>query len=138
MNHLDLAHPQDIGLVDTSLLEINLIAQTTADLGKKLSASMDEIVAAKTSELQSRLMALQSQMQPHFLYNTLAVISSLCEQGNTTAATRMCYSLSQMLRYVSSKGADGVFLYEEVDFLEHYVTVMSERYPLFASIFRWK
>ena len=34
-----------------------------------------------------------------------------------------------MLRYVSSKGADGVFLYEEVDFLEHYVTVMSERYP---------
>lgn len=129
LNHLDLAHPQDIGLVDTSLLEINLIAQTTADLGKKLSASMDEIVAAKTSELQSRLMALQSQMQPHFLYNTLAVISSLCEQGNTTAATRMCYSLSQMLRYVSSKGSDGVFLYEEVDFLEHYVTVMSERYP---------
>ena len=51
LNHLDLAHPQDIGLVDTSLLEINLIAQTTADLGKKLSASMDEIVAAKTLSL---------------------------------------------------------------------------------------
>ena len=129
LRSLDLMLLQDIGHVDTNLLEINLIAQTVEDMGTRLSASMQEIVIAKTSELQMRLMALQSQMQPHFLYNTLTVISSLCEQGNTSSAVNMCYSLSQMLRYVSSKEANGVFLYEELNFLDHYITVMSERYP---------
>ena len=90
---------------------------------------MQKIIVAHTSELQIRLMALQNQMQPHFLYNTLAVIGNLSDQGATNVASKMRQSLSQMLRYVRAKEDSGVFLYEELGFLKNYTTIMWERFP---------
>ena len=48
-------------------------------------------------ELGARLNALQSQMNPHFLYNTLSVISASADQQEKVE--RMCSRLSDMLRY---------------------------------------
>ena len=57
---------------------------------KRLSKSMQ-------LELGARLNALQSQMNPHFLYNTLSVISASADQQEKVE--RMCSRLSDMLRY---------------------------------------
>lgn len=129
LEQLCLEHPAHLPKIKTSIHELNTIAQVVADMDSKLTSSMQEIVMAHTSALQSQLMALQSQMQPHFLYNTLAVIGNLSDQGNAKAVSRMCQSLSQMLRYVSAKEDNGVFLYEEISFLKNYTTIMSERFP---------
>lgn len=114
--------------VQTEIYELDIMAQTVSDLNAKLIASLDDIVALKTSGLQSQLMALQSQIQPHFLHNTLAVIGTLSEQGNTVATTRMCNNLSHMLRYISSKEDAGVTVYEEVRALNCYTEIMRERF----------
>lgn len=114
--------------VQTEIYELDVMAQTVEDLNAKLVASLDDVVALKTAGLQSRLMALQSQMQPHFLHNTLAVIGALSEQGNFASVSRMCSNLSHMLRYVSSKEETGVMLYEEVRLLNCYIEIMRERF----------
>lgn len=128
LEHIDLTNPQPIRKVDTNIYELDLMAQSLAEMNDKLAASMQEIVTAQTAEMQSRLMALQSQIQPHFLHNTLAVIDSLSQEGNREAVCRMCRNLSQMLRYVSAEEAS-VTVFEEVRFLKSYVEIMQERFP---------
>lgn len=114
--------------VQTEIYELDVMAQTVFDLNAKLISSLDNIVTLKTASLQSQLMALQSQIQPHFLHNTLAVIGTLSEQGNSNATARMCNNLSQMLRYVSFKEDTGVTVYEEVKVLNCYTEIMRERF----------
>lgn len=129
LEQLDLTGRTPFHKVDTEIYELDLMAQTVANMNEKLGDTLQDMVTARTAEMQSHLMALQSQMQPHFLYNTLAVIGSLSEQGNPEAVTRMCSDLSKMLRYVSAKADNGVTVYEEVCFLNNYVAIMKERFP---------
>lgn len=129
LEQIDLTKPTLMPKVETQFQELQQIAQTVSMLNSKLSHTMQQIVAVETAEMQSRLMALQSQMQPHFLYNTLAVIGSLSQQGEKERVSRMCSSLSQMLRYVSSDQPDGVLIYEEIGFLKNYILIMQERFP---------
>lgn len=129
LSNLSLTEPEPLSKVDTNIFELDLMAQTVAQMSTQLHKSMEEIVVAQTAEMQSRLMALQSQMEPHFLHNTLAVIGSLSEQGKGEEVSRMCRSLSQMLRYVSAKEDRGVTIYEELLFLKHYLSIMQMRFP---------
>ncbi|MEG2930750.1 MAG: histidine kinase [Ruthenibacterium sp.] len=128
LEQINLAESFVFSKVETEIYELDLLAQTVASLNEKLIASLNHIVTLRTAELQSRLMALQSQMQPHFLYNTLTVIGTLSEQGAQKQVTRMCGSLSQMLRYVGSQQEKGVCLFEEVRFLRSYMDIMKERF----------
>lgn len=129
LENISLTQPGPLPKVETNIYELDLMAQTVSQMDKKLTDTMQQMVIAQTAEMQSRLMALQSQMQPHFLYNTLAVIAGLSEQGNADAVSRMCRNLSQMLRYVSSKEDKGVTIYEEMLFLKCYLAIMQERFP---------
>lgn len=129
LKQIDLAGALTFTKVDTEIYELDVLAQTVADLNEKLLVSMHDIVALRTAELQSRLMALQSQMQPHFLHNTLATISTLSRNGEQEAVAGLCKNLSQMLRYVSEKQDEGVSLFEEVKFLRSYVDIMRARFP---------
>ena len=129
LEQLDLSGRAAFHKVDTDIYELDLMAQTVANLNEQLSDTLRDMVTVRTAEVQSQLMALQSQMQPHFLYNTLAVIGSLNEQGNARAVSRMCSDLSKMLRYVSTREEQGVTVYQEVCFLNSYVAIMQERFP---------
>lgn len=129
LKQLDLSGKTPFHKVDMEIYELDLMAQTVEKMNEKLGDTLQDMVTARTAEMQSHLMALQSQMQPHFLYNTLAIISSLSEQGNREAVSRMCSDLSKMLRYVSAKEDNGVTVYEEVCFLNSYVAIMKERFP---------
>lgn len=115
--------------VHTNIYELNVMAQTVFELNDKLQASLASVVSHRTAEMQARVLALQNQMQPHFLYNTLAAIAMLGEQGNSRAVGKMCTDLSQMLRYTSSEADSGVSLYEETRFLKSYVGIMQQRFP---------
>lgn len=129
LEQINLTEPSLLPKVETQFRELSQIAQTVSGLNTKLYHTMQQIMAMQTAEMQSRLMALQSQMQPHFLYNTLAVIGSLSQQGEKERVNRMCSSLSQVLRYVSAEQKDGVLLYAEIGFLKDYLMIMQERFP---------
>ncbi|MBJ6761882.1 histidine kinase [Myxococcaceae bacterium JPH2] len=84
-------------------------------------------LAAQLSE--SRLQALQAQLHPHFLFNTLNAIVVLVRERETDAAARMLVQLSELLRQFLRQGAaQEVTLREEVAVLERYLELQGLRF----------
>jgi two-component system LytT family sensor kinase len=87
----------------------------------------------RTSELETRLararlQALQSQLNPHFLFNTLHTISALMHK-DVDAADRMIMKLSELLRLaLDNTEVHEVFLSEELDFLKRYLEIEQTRF----------
>jgi two-component sensor histidine kinase len=82
----------------------------------------------ESSLTQARLQALQMQLNPHFLFNTLNSISSLMHQ-DVEAADRMIARLSELLRYaLESTNSQEVPLHEELHFLDRYLEIQQRRF----------
>lgn len=87
----------------------------------------------RTSELEkllvaARLQALQAQLNPHFLFNTLNSISTLMHR-DVAAADRMIVRLGELLRQaLGSRGAQEVPLREELEFLRRYLEIEQIRF----------
>jgi len=77
--------------------------------------------------LQARMEALQSQINPHFLFNTLNSISSLVRR-DPDSAREMIVKLGSILRRLLRKGDSFVPLREEVEFLDDYVDIEVARF----------
>ncbi len=77
--------------------------------------------------LQARMEALQSQINPHFLFNTLNSISSLVRR-DPDSARQMIVKLSNILRRLLRKGESFVPLREEVEFLDDYLDIEVTRF----------
>lgn len=75
-----------------------------------------------------RLTALQTQIQPHFLFNTLNGIKWLCIIESAPTAERMLESLGHILEYSLGKAKECVPLGEEITCLRHYVELQKMRY----------
>ncbi len=76
----------------------------------------------------SRLQALQMQLNPHFLFNTLNSIASLVHE-NPRAADEMITSLSEFLRLtLKTSDRSEVSLREEMEFLDHYLAIEQIRF----------
>src|SRR6266508_1295324 len=77
---------------------------------------------------QAKLQALQMQLNPHFLFNTLHAISALMHK-DVEAADRMITRLSDLLRYaLESTDAQEVPLRQELDFLNRYLEIEQTRF----------
>ena len=77
---------------------------------------------------QARLQALQMQLNPHFLFNTLNAITSLMHR-DVEAADRMIARLSDLLRYtLDSTGVQEVPLRQELEFLDRYLEIQQTRF----------
>lgn len=79
-------------------------------------------------EQKAYAVALQAQMNPHFLYNTLAVIGECGAEDGSEKVAEMCVRLSDMLRYVASYEKVTVPLAEEIAHTENYLSLMKARY----------
>jgi hypothetical protein len=84
----------------------------------------------ETSLSNARLHALELQIQPHFLFNTLNVISSLVRSGEQAEAVGMIAGLSDLLRYtLDHAGEPSVTLDEESAMLCRYLEIQRSRFP---------
>lgn len=72
--------------------------------------------------------ALVMQINPHFLFNTLEMISSLALQNRGQETSRMILSLGQMMRYSLQTSDHLVYLREELRFIKHYLDIIRVRY----------
>ncbi|MHA6529919.1 sensor histidine kinase [Paenibacillus sp. BAC0078] len=103
------------------------IQQMSADLNEliekdKKSLEMQRIV--KELELQ----ALQSQINPHFLFNTLNVLSKLAFLEGAEKTSDLIISLSNLLRYSLQKLDKPVTLQEEIAHIKEYITIQMTRF----------
>jgi two-component system sensor histidine kinase YesM len=94
----------------------------------KLRASLEEALQARAHEMQATLLALQSQMDPHFVYNMLTTIGIMAEEGMTREIAESVGHLTHLLRYISSGKSSVVSISEEVEYATRYLACMKVRF----------
>jgi two-component system sensor histidine kinase YesM len=99
------------------------------ELDEQFLIMRGKLRASLENELQTRMLALQSQMNPHFLYNTLATIRIMGKEAGAAGIVSVCDNLSSMLRYISSLDTKPVEMSAEIGYTRSYVDLMRFRYP---------
>ena len=93
----------------------------------------EEIVLRKTE-----LKALQAQINPHFLYNTLDSIAWMCERGKNADAVQMVHALARLFRISISRGHELIPIEKELQHAEAYLQIQKYRYKnQFTYHLRW-
>lgn len=94
----------------------------------RLHESLDQVIESRNMEMHARMLALQAQMNPHFLYNTLTVISIMADNDEKENVQWACRNLSDMLSYISSDALRLVPLAEELNHTKNYMELIKMRY----------
>ena len=89
---------------------------------------MEQNVEEQRQKRKSELRALQAQINPHFLYNTLDSIIWMAEWGKTKEVVLMTSSLAKLLRQSISNQNELVRVEEEVEYTRSYLTIQKMRY----------
>ena len=104
-------------------------------LGEGFNSMIEKIKNLLKNEFQLKLLkkdaefkALQAQINPHFLYNTLESISVLAELEKVPGVGKTCRLLSNMFRYSISTKTDVVPIRNEVEHLQDYLSIIKLRF----------
>lgn len=121
-------HPMDAQFPEGSINEVENLKFAFDKLLQNLQVSIQDAMDAKTCEMQANYIALQAQMDPHFLYNMLAVIRIFSKESDFGSTAKMCDYLCDMLRYISNYKNDVVYAEQEVNHAVNYMKLMKYRY----------
>ncbi len=124
----DLTKPLSIRGIQTDIAELGILDAAFLDMREKLIDSMNKQMFLKNQEMQSRMLALQAQMNPHFLYNSLATIQAMADENMNDEIVEMCLSMSDILRYTASDTEREVPLREEIRHVTDYLRCMAIRH----------
>jgi two-component system sensor histidine kinase YesM len=94
----------------------------------KLRQSMDDALEARAHETKATLLALQSQMDPHFVYNMLTTIGIMAEEGMAREIAESIQNMTHLLRYISSGKSAVVTLGDEIEYARRYLACMKARF----------
>ena len=98
-------------------------------------AMLTRLDTSISMEMQAHMRALQSQMNPHFLFNMLSVIIESSEESGDERTVSMCMKLSAMLRYMADFNGDFASLADELQHAQNYLDLMQDRYE---DLFRFE
>ena len=85
-------------------------------------------MALREGALQARLSALQTQINPHFIYNTLNIISAKSMESGNFDVIEICNQFAQMLRYSTDTRSQTATMAEEIGFVRSYLMLAKARY----------
>lgn len=125
---LDTLGQEKVTSYPVSVNELEELYQAFQHMSDNLKDSMLELTEAKEQEVHARSMALQTQINPHFYYNSLSSISVLAENGDCDTVVKMCRNLSMIMRYITDTGHTTVTLADELDYVRKYLYCMKVRY----------
>lgn len=118
----------DIRVDIVSPNEIGKLARTFNLMIGKIKELMNQIVREQETKRLSELKALQAQIQPHFLYNTLDSIIWMAEMNKVDEVVKMTSALSRLLRASIGKGEELVPIAVELEHVENYLMILNIRY----------
>ena len=108
--------------------EFGFIGQGINHMAQDISKLMQDRMEAEKTKRELELGLLQSQVNPHFLYNTLNTIKWMAVMQRAQGISEITSALAQMLKKIS-KGTDQLVpLKEELAFLDDYITIQTYRY----------
>lgn len=108
--------------------EVQNLSSSFAHMVRKIQQLMATVRAEEVNLRKTELRALQAQINPHFLYNTLDSISWMCERGKNQEAVVMVNALAQLFRISISKGHELIPIRSEVQHAKSYLQIQSVRY----------
>lgn len=118
----------NLNISETGSQEVQHLAKAIKLMINQMNILMDNIVKEQEEKRKSELNALQSQINPHFLYNTLDSIVWMIENENYNGAITMVTSLARFFRISISKGRNIITVKDELEHARNYLTIQSIRY----------
>ena len=108
--------------------EIGSLAENTQEMSEKIGELLETVKTEQKRMRTAEFKALQAQINPHFLYNSLDSINWLVRKGNTEKATEMISALTTFFRIGLSKGRDIITVREELEHVRSYLVIQKIRY----------
>ena len=108
--------------------ELLLIAETTNDMLDRLERNIHDIYQLELSQKDANMRALQAQINPHFMYNTLEFLRMYAVMENQNELADIIYEFSSLLRNNISDERETT-LKQEVEFCRKYSYLCMVRYP---------
>lgn len=108
--------------------EVGAIGETFKRVVAENRELNEKLVHAALKEREAELRALQAQINPHFLYNTLDSIYWMATLQNNHDIAQMAVSLSESFKLSLNKGRETIPVYKELKHIHHYMTIQNIRY----------
>lgn len=109
-------------------LEVTSLSNAFGHLVIRIQELMNKVRNEEIVLRKTELRALQAQINPHFLYNTLDSIAWMCEEGRTKDAVEMVNALARLFRISISKGHELIPVEKEVEHAKSYLQIQKFRY----------
>lgn len=108
--------------------EISLLGAHFNRMADRTKQLIDDEYKSQIVRKEAELKALQVQINPHFLYNTLQTMGSIASLRNAPEIKAMCKSLSNMFRYSIKMRDEWVPVKEELTHVRNYLIIINKRY----------
>ncbi len=108
--------------------EVASLGRAFDDLKERLNELILRELELQGLQMQASFDALQAQVNPHFIYNILGLISNRAAMTGDEKTCRICSAIAGMLRYSVNTKTRLVTLKDEIDHLNDYIYLMKERY----------
>ena len=108
--------------------EVEHLGRTLQTSVHKINQLMDDVLTEQEEKRRSELNALQSQINPHFLYNTLDSVVWMIEGGHDRGAVYMIRQLASLMRISISRGRTIIPIKDEIRHAESYMNIQQVRY----------
>lgn len=108
--------------------EITLLARSFNRMSQKLNELINDVHASKLKQKEAEIKALEEQINPHFLYNTLDLIYWMSRMEKAFETSLMINALSQLFRIGLNRGSRFTTVAKEVEHIRHYIMIQQKRY----------
>lgn len=108
--------------------EVVELSQSFEHMVGQIQELMSQVRNEEITLRKTELKALQAQINPHFLYNTLDAIGWMCEEERSKEAVEMVNALARLFRISISRGHELIPIRSELQHAESYLQIQSHRY----------
>ncbi|HBU84842.1 MULTISPECIES: sensor histidine kinase [Paenibacillus] len=113
--------------VDHSRDEFAYLTQSFNHMAEQIQELIEKVYEERIRSREATLKHLQSQINPHFLYNCLFYIKNMTQLGNREAVIAMSLSLGDYYRYITRDENDMTTVEEEIRLLDNYLSIQQMR-----------
>ena len=122
----DYFRMEEVSLVASS--EVEALTGRFNRMMKKIGELMERVIDEQNAQRKSELKALQNQINPHFLYNTLDSLMWLIENNKNTEANEMVVALARLFRIGITTDKEVIPVRDELEHVRNYLLIQNIRY----------
>jgi sensor histidine kinase YesM len=109
-------------------VETDLLSNVYNDMLDSINKLIKEVYESKLAEKDAKILALQSQINPHFLYNTLNIMKSISRVKGVEEVAEISESLASLFKYSMKQLNQPVSLSDEIEHVQNYMKIQHHRF----------